>query len=146
MKFTAVLQRKDPRLPVYVVVPYEAIAPWNLHGTTVVEGSVNGYEIGRRTIKRWDSVAQSNWFIELTAQFCSLAGLSVGDKLNVSLARAATEVPAELEAALEQNSKARAVWDRLSEAKKRAIAEHVRSGKAPATRERRAIVAIQRLQ
>lgn len=40
--FQAPLQRKDPRLPVYVVVPHAKVAPWGLAGTTVVEGAVNG--------------------------------------------------------------------------------------------------------
>lgn len=143
--FTATLQRKAPRLPVYVVVPHDTIAPWQLEATTVVEGTANGVTMGRRTIKRWDASAKAAWFIEFTAPFCQRAGISVGDRVTVVIVRAAADVPVELGAALAQAPAARAAWDELSGAKQRAVMEHVRAGQSAATRERRAALAAQRL-
>jgi hypothetical protein len=136
--FTAVLQRKDPKLPVYVVVPFERIARWNLEATAVVEGSINGQALGRRTMKRMSASKQSNWFIECTAPFCRAAGIAVGDKLNVSLLLASNEQPVELEALLTASPSLQATWNSLSEYARRTSAEHVRAAKTEATRQRRA--------
>lgn len=145
LRFSAPLQRKDPRLPVYVVVPHASVAHWQLGGTTVVEGTVNGRATGRRTIKRWDASPQSDWFVEFTAPFCQRAGIAVGDSLEIQFVVAQAGPPAELAAALGQAPAAQAAWRGLSEARRRAIGEHVRAGKSAATRERRAALAVQGL-
>ena len=62
--FTAVLQRKDPNLPVYVVVPNALVANWGLDATKVVEGTVNCHPTGRRSMKRWNNARDSDWFVE----------------------------------------------------------------------------------
>jgi hypothetical protein len=49
----AKLQRKGPELPVFVVMPGKAVAPWKLAGTTVLEGTAQGQDCGRRTLKAW---------------------------------------------------------------------------------------------
>lgn len=143
--FRAVLRRKDPRLPVYVVVPNALIASWRLHGTSIVEGLVNGHATGRRTIKRWDSSSEANWFVEFTAPFCKSAGISVGDELAVSLSLASEDVPPELDHLLDQRQELRTAWDLLSEAKKRAAMEHIRSAKSHSTRQRRAALVAENL-
>lgn len=143
--FSATLERKDPRLPVYVVVPYAVIEPWLLQGTTVVEGEMNGLSVGRRTIKRWDSSDEANWFVELTAPFCKAAGIKVGDQLTVSLVIAAASTPRELEVLLQQDPQCRVAWGKLSEAARRTIMEHIRAGKSETIRVRRAESAVQDL-
>jgi hypothetical protein len=145
LTFRAVLLRKDPRLPVYIVVPHAVVAPWQLQATNVVEGSVNGCAMGRRTIKRWDASPGSPWFVEFTAPFCQAAGIAVGDGLDVSLVLAATDMPDELRAQLTGHAVAMAAWDRLSESKRRTAMEFVRSGKTANTRERRAASMAERL-
>jgi hypothetical protein len=136
--FTAELLRKDPKLPVYVVVPYVCVAGWKLEATTMVEGTINGQEFGRRSIKRMNSTSHSDWFVEYTAPICKAAGVSVGDKLNVSLRLAATGNPDELEALLAKSPRVRASCKSLSEYVRRSGAEHIRAGKTQATRSRRA--------
>jgi hypothetical protein len=51
------LQRKDPRLPVYVVIPGRYVQPWDLSGTTVIEGTANGIPFGLKgqTTGLWNS-------------------------------------------------------------------------------------------
>ena len=83
--FTAALQRKDPRLPVYVVVPYAHVAHWKLEATTMVEGTINGQAFGRRSMKRMYTTSHSDWFVEYTAPICKALGVGVGDELKVSL-------------------------------------------------------------
>ena len=144
--FTAELQRKDPRLPVYVVVSFAHVASWKLDATTMVEGSINGHVFGRRSMKRMHASDQSDWFFECTAPFCKAAGIEVGDKLTVSLLLASNELPAELEAALKLSPGLRAAWNSLSEYSRRTSAEHIRSAKTEATRERRAQALVGKLK
>jgi hypothetical protein len=143
---TATLARKDPRLPVYVVVPHAVVAPWELQATTVVEGTANGHALGRRTLKRWDASLQSPWFLEFTAPWCKSAGVAVGDALQLELTRADTEVPAELQALLAQAPQLAAAWKKRSDALRRAAMEHIRAGKSASTRERRAALLAQQLR
>lgn len=143
--FTAELQRKDPRLPVYVVVPYVSVAHWRLEATAMVEGTINGKEFGRRSIKRMSPTSDSDWFVEYTAPICKAAGVGVGDQLNISLRLASTGNPEELETLFAKNPRARASWNSLSEYTRRTSAEHIRAGKAEATRMRRAHAVVSKL-
>ena len=136
--FTAALQRKDPRLPVFVVVPYAHVAHWNLEATTMVEGTINGQAFGRRSMKRMNTTSHSDWFVEYTAPICEALGIGVGDELDVSLLLAATGIPQELQALLAQDSSIQASWNSLSEYTRRTSTEHIRAGKTEATRLRRA--------
>lgn len=101
--------------------------------------------VGRRTIKRWDSSDEANWFVELTAPFCKAAGIKVGDQLTVSLVIAAASTPRELEVLLQQDPQCRVAWGKLSEAARRTIMEHIRAGKSETIRVRRAESAVQDL-
>ncbi len=138
----ATLQRKDPRLPVYLVVPHLDVAPWQLAGTTVVEGAVSGHAFGRRTLKRWSPADASDWFLELTAPFCRQANIQVGDPLTVVLARAGNALPAELAALLDHDAALRAAWQQLSDYARRTHQEHVLGAKSAATRARRAAAVV----
>ncbi|MGL4576406.1 MAG: YdeI/OmpD-associated family protein [Burkholderiaceae bacterium] len=142
INFTAKLERKDPKLPVYVVVPYADAVGLRLQATTVIEGTVNGQSIGRRSIKRWDSSVQSPWFVEFTAPFCRSSGIAVGDQLNIALWRANTELPEELEKLLQEAQSIRAAWDCLPDYSRRTHAEHIRAGKSEVTRSRRAAAVV----
>jgi len=136
--FKAALQRKDLKLPVYVVVPYAQIAHWNIEATTMVEGNLNGQAFGRRSIKRMNAASDSDWFVEFTAPICKALGVEVGDELSVSLCLATTDTPKELEDVLSANPRLRAAWNAISDYYRRTSAEHVRAGKTEATRLRRA--------
>lgn len=139
------LQRKDPSLPVYVVIPGRHVQRWSLTGTTVVEGTANGVSFGRRTIKAWGKGAD-DWFVEFTAPFCKSASLAVGDRVALELRIADASTPPELEALLSKNPNAATAWRALSERERRDAGEHIRAPKAPATRERRAMAIAERLR
>ena len=112
----------------------------------MVEGSINGKEFGRRSIKRMDATSHSDWFVEYTAPICKAARVGVGDELNVSLRLASTESPEELEALLANSPRVRASWNSLSEYTRRTNAEHIRAGKSEATRMRRAQAFVSKLK
>ena len=139
---TAKLLRKDPSLPVYVVVPGKAIASWKLSGTTVVEGTANGYSFGRRNIKAWGK-GSDDWFLEFTAPFCKAAGLGVGSPVRLDLQLADTSPPEELKSLLA--GKKAVAWSKLTDRQRREVSEHVRAAKTEAARLRRAAAAVGKL-
>lgn len=49
IQVTGVIERKDLRLLRFMVIPSPAIAAWKLRETTVVEGTLNGHDLGRRS-------------------------------------------------------------------------------------------------
>jgi len=144
--FTAALQRKDLKLPVYLVVPFAYIADWKLEATVMIEGTINGQAFGRRSMKRMNARSDSDWFVEYTAPICKAIGVSVGDELNVMLCLASTETPSELEALLALSPSLRALWGSLSEYARRTSAEHIHAGKTEATRLRRAQAMVSKLK
>jgi hypothetical protein len=139
------LQRKDPRLPVYVVIAGRQVRAWGLAGTTVIEGTASGFPFGRRTIKAWGKDTD-DWFIEFTSPFCKTARLKVGDAVVLELQLADASMPEELAAILSKRKSLAAAWLRLSESARRDAGEHIRAAKAKATRERRAALIAKMLQ
>jgi hypothetical protein len=135
IQVTTVIARKDPRLPRFVVVPNSAIHAWKLSQTTVVEGSLNGHELGRRSLKKWD---ERRWFIELPQPLCERAKVDTGSRVQLVLEIASDRLPAELEDLLKTNPAAKQAWDRLSPGSQRMLRENVAAAKQPATRVRRA--------
>jgi hypothetical protein len=51
LRFRTELQRKNPDLPVFIRIPGAVVVPWKLTEWTTVEGTLNGHDFGRRTIK-----------------------------------------------------------------------------------------------
>ncbi|MFQ5526922.1 MAG: hypothetical protein ACE5GX_11770 [Thermoanaerobaculia bacterium] len=49
----ATVERHHPQMARCVVIPASVVARWKLEGTTVVEGTLNGIPLGRRSLKRW---------------------------------------------------------------------------------------------
>lgn len=142
IRLAARLQRKDARLPVFVVIPASLLAGWSLERTTPVDLSVNGRPVGRRTLKKWDA---SKWFLELTAPVCRKLGLEVGDQLTLELSVADASAPLELTQVLARSPDAAARWSTLPASTQRQIIEHILNAKQQATRVKRATAAAARL-
>ena len=102
---TATVGRKQLDLPRFAVVPAGLLQPWRLDGTTMVEVGINGIPVSRRTMKRWDD---ERWFVSITAQDCKAAGIDTGDRIELTLSRAAIDLPVELSALIAAN--ARPLW------------------------------------
>lgn len=139
IRVTAVIERKHAELPRFVVVPTKTVASWRLEGTSVVEGTLNSVEMGRRTIKRWD---EKRWFIELPQALCRKARVDTGDSVTLRLRLASDRLPEELARLLATDPVAEAVWERLTPSQQRVVREDVAAAKQPATRERRAARAL----
>ncbi len=105
----------------------------------MVEGTLGGKVLGRRTLKRWD---EDRWFLDLPERLCLRAGVETGDEVDLEIRRASTELPPELAELLGSSSRARERWRELSASRQRVIREHVLAAKRPETRRRRASAAL----
>lgn len=76
------IERKDPKLPRFVVIPAASVENWGIKENTTVEGIMRGVEMGRRSLKRWDD---QRWFIQLPEPLCKKAGVDTGDSVTVIL-------------------------------------------------------------
>ncbi len=136
LRFSAVLQRHHPDLPVYLLVPPEIPAAFAATQTFVAEAEIDGRPIGRRSVKPWSRQADDDrWFLELTKAQLGALGLEAGGRVEVALAPARA-VPEDLEAAVAEAG-VQAAWAALGTAERRAIAEAVFAAKGPETRRRR---------
>lgn len=129
------IERKDPKLPRFVVIPAGPVEKWGIRETTIVEGLMKGLEIGRRTLKRWD---EQRWFIELPDPLCKKAGVDTGASVTIILRLASSELPEELSKLLAEDASAKAAWEKLTQGQQRMLREEIAAAKQPATRVRRA--------
>jgi Bacteriocin-protection, YdeI or OmpD-Associated/Domain of unknown function (DUF1905) len=128
--------RHMPQFSRLVTIPLEAVAPWKLNGTTVVEGTLNGTELGRRSLKRWDD--RNCWWIDLPDPLCKKAKIDVDDKVSLKIHLASEELPEELKELLNDEPGAKASWDKLTVAQQRMLREEIFATKNSETRKRRA--------
>src|SRR6185295_4325652 len=94
ISLTSKVIRHHPQLSRLVTIPSEKILPWKLEQTTVVEGTINGVELGRRSLKRWDD--RNCWWIDLPDPLCKRAKLETGDEVTLKIRLAPEDLPDEL--------------------------------------------------
>jgi hypothetical protein len=75
IRFSALIERKDPGLPRFVVVPSNTIEAWKLTETTTIMGRLDGHEMRRRGFKKWDAEC---WFFEVPQSLCQKVGVDTG--------------------------------------------------------------------
>lgn len=131
-RFRARLQRHQPDLPVYVIVPDDLPARLGHGGTFVVEARSGDTGLGRRSVKPW---GDGRWFMELTKSQLALLAAGPGDEVEVELREAPAE-HRELMRCVEQQGLGDA-WRGLSEAQRRQMTEPVFAARRDATREAR---------
>ncbi|MCI0606514.1 YdeI/OmpD-associated family protein, partial [bacterium] len=131
VEFDCIVERKHPAMPRFVVLPANLLVQWKLSRTTVVEGSMNGIDTGRRSLKRWDA---DRWFIDLPQELCRRAGIDTGSRVGLVLRVASERLPEELTQLLSQDDEAKAKWDCLSLSRQRMLREYVASAKEVETR------------
>jgi hypothetical protein len=136
LNVTSTIEHKRKGLPRFVCIPMSRVDPWKLQGTTTVEVTMNGVNIGRRSLKRW--VDRGCWWMDLADAVCRKANVDTGDRAQLSLKIASEELPAELAQLIKRNSQARAHWEQLTPGQKRMLREEVLGAKQSTTRERRA--------
>lgn len=128
--------RHDPQFSRLVTIPLNDIAPWKLTATTTVEGTINGVDLGRRSLKRWDD--RNCWWIDLPEPLCKKAKLETGDDVQLTIRLASEDLPEELQELLKTNAAAKANWEKLTQPQQRMLREDVFSAKTSAARRRRA--------
>lgn len=131
IRVRTLVERRDPRLPRFVVIPAEFIAPWKLAETTTVEGTLNEAPLGRRSLKRWD---EHRWWIDLPAPLCKKTGIEEGDRVTLELRIASTELPVELALLIKADARAAAAWKKLTPAQQRMLREEVAAVKSYVSR------------
>ena len=135
IRLSSHIERHSPRLPRYLVIPNSTVSEWHLEGTIVVDGTLNATPIGRRSLKRWDN---ERWFIDLPDKLCKAARVDTGDRADLYITIASSELPTELADLLSRSSAARSRWERLTPSRQRQLREHILSAKRSETRKRRA--------
>ena len=133
---TSKVIRHNPQFSRLVTIPLDKIEPWKLTGTATVEGTINHTDLGRRSLKHWDE--RKCWWIDLPQPLCEKAGLETGDEVLLTIRLASKELPQELRDLLENNSVAKANWERLTQSQQRMLREDIFAAKTSATRRRRA--------
>jgi len=78
----AKLQRKDPKLPRFIVVPSGLVSDWGVEENVTIVGELNGVDLGRRSLKRWDA---DRWFIQVPEPICKKAKVDTGDLVTVTM-------------------------------------------------------------
>ena len=136
IKVTSTVIRHNPQFSRIVTIPLDVIAPWKIEHTTVIEGTINGVHLGRRSLKRWDD--RNCWWIDLPEPLCKKARLETGAAVELVIQRASEELPAELRNVLKENAAATRKWDKLTKAQQRMLREDLLSAKTSATRVKRA--------
>lgn len=128
--------RHNPQFSRLITIPLEEIEPWKLSGTTTVEGTINGVDLGRRSLKRWDE--RNCWWIDLPEQFCKKARLETGDEVTLTIRLASEDLPEELQDLLRTSRVAKANWEKLTQPQQRMLREDIIAARTSATRRRRA--------
>jgi hypothetical protein len=136
IEVTTTVSRHMPQFSRLTTIPSEKVAPWKLHVTTVVEGTINGVEMGRRSMKRWDE--RDCWWIDLPDALCKKVGITEGDKIDLVLRVASEDLPDELAELINRSKLAKARWDQMMVAQQRMLREEIYGVKSSDARSRRA--------
>lgn len=140
IKIQSTVIRHMPQFSRLVTIPLKAVSAWKLDGTTIVEGTINGTELGRRSLKRWDD--RNCWWIDLPEPLCKRAKIDTGDNVTLKIRLASEELPKELTELLNDVPAAKAKRDKLTAAQQRMLREDILAAKNPETRARRAAKAL----
>src|SRR5712691_8854201 len=108
LEISVQVERKQPDLPRYAVIPSAKLKAWGLTETTTIDMTINGVAVERRTIKRWD---ENRWFLSVTEKDCRLLGIDTGSRVTLTLKVASVEPPSELRTLIKDNRAAAAVWN-----------------------------------
>lgn len=84
----AKIERKDPKLPRFIVVPSALVNDWGITENVIVTGELNGVDMGRRSLKYWD---ENRWFIQVPEPLCKKANVDTGDRVTITMQIAPAE-------------------------------------------------------
>lgn len=134
MKFRAIIESAG-KTAAGIHVPDEVVAALGPSRHPAVRATLNGY-----TYRSSVASLGGRFMLGVSADVRAAAGVAAGDELEVDLVLdtepRVAEVPAELAAALDRDSVARAAFERLSYSNKRRLTIPIANAKTDATRER----------
>lgn len=134
MKFPAIIESAG-KTAAGIHVPDEVVAALGPSRHPAVRATLNGY-----TYRSSVASLGGRFMLGVSADVRAAAGVAAGDELEVDLVLdtepRVAEVPAELAAALDRDSVARAAFERLSYSNKRRLTIPIANAKTDATRER----------
>jgi len=136
IKLASTVIRHHPQFSRLVTIPLDVVAPWKLENTTVIEGTINGVDLGRRSLKRWDD--RNCWWIDLPDRLCKKANIDTEDVVDLCIQLTSEELPVELESLLDKYDVASARWKAMTEAQRRMLREEIYAAKSTEARVRRA--------
>jgi len=140
LNVSSTIEHKHEGLPRFVCIPMKAVDSLKLTRTTTVELSINGVNVGRRSLKRWDD--RDCWWMDLSNEVCRRAGIDTGDQVKLHLRVASEELPAELASLIKTDTLARQRWEKLTPGQQRMLREEVLAARQSSTRARRAARAL----
>ena len=132
IKLTSTVIRHHPQFSRLVTIPLDVIAPWKLANTTVIEGTINGVDLGRLSLKRWDDL--NYWWIDLPEPLCRKVNLETGTTVELIIRLASEDLPEELKNLLTQNLQAKERWAKLTKGQQRMLREEIWSARTTMTR------------
>jgi hypothetical protein len=112
LNVTSIIEHKHKGLPRFVCIPTSKVARLKLPRTTTVELTMNGVEVGRRSLKRWDD--RKCWWMDLPDALCRKANIDTGDRVELSLRIASEKLPVELARLIQTDPAACARWEHLT--------------------------------
>ena len=136
LKISTTVIRHHPQFSRLVTLPMDKLSSWKLEHTTVVEGTINGIPLGRRSLKRWDD--RKCWWIDLPEPLCKKANIDTGDLVDLHINLASERLPDELQKLLTESKVAKARWEKMTAAQQRMLREEVYAAKQTEARQRRA--------
>jgi hypothetical protein len=136
IKLASTVIRHHPQFSRLVTIPLDVVAPWKLENPTVIEGMINGVDLGRRSLKRWDE--RNCWWVDLPDRLCKKANIDTEDVVDLCIQLASEELPFELESLLKKSDVASARWKAMTEAQRRMLREEIYAAKSTEARVRRA--------
>lgn len=111
VQLEAVVRRTERRALYYVIVPNSTVRSWGLGNSAVVDGDLNGVELGRHFLNRVD---EQYWYIGLSHAWCVRADVAPGDRVRLSLRIATTDLPHALARRISLFPSARQSWEAMT--------------------------------
>ena len=147
VRFTAVLQPTEQGA--FIELPSDAVEGLGARGRTSVAGSLDGHEVIGQVMPYMFEGEGRKVVLGVTKSMREKVGKAIGEQVSVELTRddapRTVAVPAELQAALDQDPVATARWKALAPSHRNEHAGWVAEAHRPATREQRAQRTIERL-
>ena len=136
MRFTTTLKQADGSSATGIVIPDEVLAALGAGKKPPVKVVVNGYAY-RSTV----ATVSGNYMVGFSADHRAASGLKGGDPIDVEIELdtepRTVELPADFQAALNADERAKATFDKLSNSLKGYHVTQVTSAKTDETRQRR---------